>query len=77
MIKTQRVVERGNLNALRYSNEMLTPVCIPHLQNNGDQRTNGPVNAHLISWLLKYKTYKTWKIYGKEMALSFNTHIIS
>ena len=34
MIKTQCVVVRGNLNALRYSNEMLTPVCIPHLQNN-------------------------------------------
>ena len=35
MIKTQCVVGRGNLNALRYSNEILTPVCIPHLQNNG------------------------------------------
>ena len=34
MIKTQCVVVRGNLNALRYSNEILTPVCIPHLQNN-------------------------------------------
>ena len=27
----------------------------------GNQRTNGPVNAHLISWP---STYKTWKIYG-------------
>ena len=35
MIKTQCVVVRGNLNALRYSNEILTQVCIPHLQNNG------------------------------------------
>ena len=35
MIKTQSVVVRGNLNALRYSNEILTPVYIPHLQNNG------------------------------------------
>ena len=35
MIKTQCVVVRGNLNALRYSDEILTPVCIPHLQNNG------------------------------------------
>ena len=33
--KTQCVVIRGNLNALRYSNEILTPVCIPHLQHNG------------------------------------------
>ena len=29
---------RGNLNALRYSKEMLTPVCIPHVQNNGRLR---------------------------------------
>ena len=38
MIKTQCVVVRGNLNALGYSNEMLTPVCIPHLQNNRRMR---------------------------------------
>ena len=38
MIKTQCVGVRGNLNALRYSNENLTPVCIPHLQNNGRMR---------------------------------------
>ena len=38
MIKTQCVVIRGNLNALRYSNEILNPVCIPHLQNNGRMR---------------------------------------
>ena len=42
-----------------------------------NQRTNGPVNAHLISWPSKAKTYKTWKIYGKEMTLTFNTHIPS
>ena len=43
-----------------------------------NQRTNGPVNAHLIySGLVKHKTYKTWKIYGKEMTLTFNTHIPS
>ena len=40
------------------------------------QRTNGPVNAHLYG-LVKHKTYKTWKIYGKEMTLTFNTHIPS
>ena len=27
------MVVRGNLNALKYSNEILTPVCISHLQN--------------------------------------------
>ena len=26
------------MNALRYSNEILTPVCISHLQNNGRMR---------------------------------------
>ena len=40
-----------------------------------DQKTNGPVNAHLISWPSKAQIYKTWKIYGKEMTLTFNTHI--
>ena len=29
---------RGNLNALEYLNEILTPVCILHLQNNGRMR---------------------------------------
>ena len=38
MIKTQCVVVRGNLNALRYSDEILTPVCIPHIQNNRSMR---------------------------------------
>ena len=41
-----------------------------------NQRTNGPVNAHLYG-LVKHKTYKTWKIYGKEMTLTFSTHIPS
>ena len=41
MIKTQCVVVRGNLNALRYSNEILTPVCISHLQNNGRMKLMG------------------------------------
>ena len=30
-----------------------------------------------ILTLVKHKTYKTWKIYGKEMTLTFNTHITS
>ena len=38
MIKTQFVVVSGNLNALMYSNEILIPVCISHLQNNGRMR---------------------------------------
>ena len=38
MINTQCMVVRGHLNTLRYSNEMLTQVCIPHLQNNGRMR---------------------------------------
>ena len=42
-----------------------------------NQRTNGPVNAHLISWPSKAQNIQTWKIYGKEMTLTFNTHISS
>ena len=30
-----------------------------------------------ILTLVKHKTYKTWKIYGKEITLTFNTHITS
>ena len=30
-----------------------------------------------ILTLVKHKTYKTWKIYDKEMTLTFNTHIPS
>ena len=42
------------------------------------QRTNGPVNAHLISWPTKAQNIqKTWKIYGKKTTLTFNTHIPS
>ena len=42
-----------------------------------NQRTNGPVNVHLISWPSKAQTYQTWKISGKEMTWTFNTHIPS
>ena len=38
-----------------------------------NQRTNGPVDAHLLG-LVKHKT---WIIYGKELTLTFNTHIPS
>ena len=46
MIKTQCVVVRGNLNALRYSNEILTPICIPHLQDNGRMRLHDRAPSH-------------------------------
>ena len=45
-----------------------------------NQRTNGPVNAHLISGpRIRTKYYKTWKKQGKEMTLTvtFNTHLLS
>ena len=44
---------------------------------NFNQRTNGPVNAHLISWPSKAHKIQNLKIYGKEMTLTFNTHIPS
>ena len=45
--------------------------------SNNNQRTNGPVNAHLISWPSKAQNIQIWKIYGKEMTLTFYTHITS
>ena len=42
-----------------------------------NQRTNGPVNAHLISWPSKAQNIETWKIYRKEITLTFKTHIPS
>ena len=40
----------------------------------GNQRTNGPVNAHLISWPSKAQNIQNLEIYGKEMTLTFNIH---
>ena len=45
--------------------------------NNNNQRTNGPVNAHLISWPSKAQNIQNLEIYGKEMTLTFDTHITS
>ena len=42
-----------------------------------DQRTSGPVNAHLMSWPSKVQNIQNLEIYGKEMTLTFNTYIPS
>ena len=42
-----------------------------------NQRTNGPVNAHLISWPSKAQNIQNLEIYDKEMTLTFNNHITS
>ena len=42
-----------------------------------NQRTNGPVNPHLISCPNKAQNIQNLEIYGKEMTLTFNTHIPS
>ena len=42
-----------------------------------NQRTSGPVNAHLMSWPSKVQNLQNLEIYGKEMTLTFNTHIIN
>ena len=44
---------------------------------NNNQRTSGPVNAHLMSWPSKVQNIQNLEIYGKEMTLTFNTHIPS
>ena len=48
-------------------------LCVP-IRN---QRTNGPVNAHLISRPSKAQNIQNLEIHGKEMTLTFNTHIPS
>ena len=45
-------------------------IAVPFRKRN--QRTNGPVKAHLISWPNKAQSIKNRNIYGKEM--TFNTH---
>ena len=42
-----------------------------------DQRTNGPVNAHLISGPSKRTNIQNLKKQGQKMTLSFNTHLLS
>ena len=43
-----------------------------------NQRTNGPVNAHLISGpRISTKYTKPGKKQGQEMNLTFNTHLLS
>ena len=42
-----------------------------------NQTTNGPVNPHLISWPSKAQNMQNLETYGKEMTLTFNTHIPS
>ena len=45
---------------------------------NCNQNTNGPVNAHPISCPSKAQNIQNLEnIYGKEMTLTFNTHIPS
>ena len=46
-----------------------------NLYSRINQRTNGPVNAHLISWPSKAQNKQNLKIYGKEMTLTFKTQI--
>ena len=41
-------------------------------QNYRVGRVSG--NTPIFFLGLKHETYKTWKIYGKEMTLTFNTH---
>ena len=42
-----------------------------------NQRTNGPVNAHLISWPSKAQDIQNLEKQGQEMTLTFYTHITS
>ena len=69
MIKTQCVVVRGNLNALRYSNKILTPVCIPHIQNNGRMKLMHD-GAHSHTACFTRALLQANRIKGTAMAIS-------
>ena len=43
------------------------------VSEDSSQRTNGPVEVHLISWPSKAQNIQNLKIYGKEMILTFIT----
>ena len=73
--RTAKLIQNKVLNIVNliplYALVKSFPLCLIN------HRTNGHVNAHLISWPSKSETYKTWQIYDKEMTLTFNTHIPS
>ena len=73
--RTAKLIQNSVLNIMNsiplYILVKSFPLCLIN------RRTSGPINAHLISWPSKSETYKTWKIYGKEITLTFNTHIPS
>ena len=73
--RTAKLIQNSVLNIMNWIPLYIFVKSFPLCLIN--QRTNGPVNAHLLSWSSKSETYKTWKIYGKEMTLTFNTHIPS
>ena len=50
---------------------------VPSSSQTLNQRTNGPVNAHLISWPSIAQNIQNLEIYGKEMTLTYNSHIPS
>ena len=79
-IKNTDAIENNIQNGVQHVNSDESNNKIAKLTTKTlNQRTNGPVNAHLISWPsnLSTKPTKPGKIYGKEMTLTFNTHIPS
>ena len=69
-LNPQSVVESGR-------NCMVVLLTSKNEEDTINQRTNGPVNAHLISSPSKAQNIQNLEIYGKEMTLTFNTHIPS
>ena len=61
--RTAKLIQNKVLNIVNliplYALVKSFPLCLIN------HRTNGHVNAHLISWPSKSETYKTWKIYDK------------
>ena len=69
-----RIAGVGGRGAFKCSVPMLTRIIFKMV----NQRTNGPVNAHLIYWPSTAQNIQNLEnIWGKEVTLTFNTHIPS
>ena len=62
-----------------YHIHLYTPsLSVQRYNKTNNQRTNGPVNAHLISGpRISTKHTKPGKKQGQKMTLNFNTHLLS
>ena len=67
----------SNCDDINHKSHVDHTCSIQSISREYNQRTNGPVNAHLISWPSKAQNIQNQENIGKEMTLAFITHIPS